>query len=83
MSYNFEICGQKWTVDTSLKSPDNFLYGNIKDIELEAFLGSLKDSRNYLISYHKMTIVPVSLRLAVYILVLKKNQKNEKSFKQD
>ena len=65
MPCNFEVCGQKWTFDTSLKSPDIFLYENIKEIELAAFLGSLMNSQNDLISYHKMTIVPVSLRLAV------------------
>ena len=65
MPCNFKICGKKGTFITSSKSPDIFQYENIKKIEFAAFLGSLMNSQNDLISYHKMTIVSVSLRLAV------------------
>ena len=65
MTYNFFSPGPKLTYNTSLESPNIFLYEKLKEIDVGVFLSPFIYTQNTLISYHKTTIVPDSLRLAV------------------
>ena len=64
--YNSYPPAPKLTYNTSLESPNIFLYEKFKKVDLKAFLSSFMNTQSNLVSYHKTTIVPVSLRLAVY-----------------
>ena len=64
--YNSYPPAPKLTYNTSLESPNIFLYEKFKKVDLKAFLSSFMNTQSNLVSYHKTTIVPVSLRLAVH-----------------
>ena len=64
-THSFGAHGPKLTYNTSFESPDIFLYEKFKKVDLKAFLSSFMNTQSNLVSYHKTTIVPVSLRPAV------------------
>ena len=63
--YNSYPPASKLTYNTSLESPNIFLYEKLKKVDLKAFLSYFMNTQSNLVSYHKTTIVPDSLRLAV------------------
>ena len=65
-AHSFAVHWPKLTYNTSLESPDIFLYEKFKKIGMGVFLGPFMNIKSNLISYNKTTIVPEWLSLSVW-----------------